>query len=401
LPKSAKLKLERVTALLAQKGKPTNLGSVIESALDEYLKHHDPIEKARRAEARAARRCEVPHQNFDANAKCVEERAALKGQTSRDGLDREAKRVKERAALSRQIFGDGLNKETKCAEERLANEKSLSHHALVQSQQSRLGQESKPSQVPALNQAPRLEQGFVRGESPMKEWELALDQGSALRQGSRCENTWRVSPSRSLDSISSPGSILSPVPNPDHGPCINNEYLLRTRRVFTETQVAQSDYSPGGDLTKLNLSTTKSQNLVADQKFALNRSRDLSQKHTPSHTHGAAPHRRPLQNHISSPKQPLRHKPGSCRRPLSASEKHAVFLRDEGRCTFVNERGERCGADRYLHVHHIKMVSHGGTNELSNTTTLCAAHHDLVHQLSLPIEGQINWLRAPVAEYVA
>jgi predicted restriction endonuclease len=78
-----------------------------------------------------------------------------------------------------------------------------------------------------------------------------------------------------------------------------------------------------------------------------------------------------------------------------------VFLRDEGRCTFVNERGERCGADRYLHVHHIKMVSQGGTNELSNTATLCAAHHDLVHQLSFSIEGQINWLRAPVTEYVA
>jgi predicted restriction endonuclease len=67
----------------------------------------------------------------------------------------------------------------------------------------------------------------------------------------------------------------------------------------------------------------------------------------------------------------------------------------------VNKRGERCRADRYLHVHHIKMVSHGGTNELSNTTTLCAAHHDLVHQLSLLIEDQINWLRAPVTEYVA
>lgn len=89
------------------------------------------------------------------------------------------------------------------------------------------------------------------------------------------------------------------------------------------------------------------------------------------------------------------------RRPFSASEKHTVFLRDQGRCTFVNERGERCNADRWLHIHHIKAVSHGGTNDSSNLTTLCSFHHDLVHQLSFPLEGEINWLRAPTVEYVA
>jgi hypothetical protein len=315
LPKSAKLKLERVTALLAQKGKPTNLASVIESALDEYLKHRDPIEKARRAEARAARRC----------------------------------------------------------------------------------------------------QGSVRGKSPATEWEFALDQGSALseiavidhkpvlKQGSSRENAQSVSPSHDVNLSlglnlnpkshsqsnlnpspnSSLNHSLNPNPNSNRHLNTNNKYLLRTRRVFTETQLAQSDHSPGDDLTKLNSLVAQSQNLASGQKPALSRSRDLSVKHT------------------LSPKQPLGHKPTSLRRPLSASEKHAVFLRDEGRCTFVNEQGEHCGADRYLHVHHIKMMSHGGTNELSNTTTLCAAHHDLVHQLSLPIEDQINWLRAPVTEYVA
>jgi 5-methylcytosine-specific restriction endonuclease McrA len=89
------------------------------------------------------------------------------------------------------------------------------------------------------------------------------------------------------------------------------------------------------------------------------------------------------------------------RRPLSASEKHAVFLRDQGRCTFVNECGERCNVDRWLHVHHIKPVSQGGTNDPANLTVLCSAHHDLVHQLSFALEGQINWLRAPTVAYVA
>jgi 5-methylcytosine-specific restriction endonuclease McrA len=89
------------------------------------------------------------------------------------------------------------------------------------------------------------------------------------------------------------------------------------------------------------------------------------------------------------------------RRPLSASEKHAVFLRDQGRCTFMNERGERCNADRWLHVHHIKPVSQGGTNDLANLTVICSAHHDLVHQLSFALESQINWLREPTVAYVA
>jgi hypothetical protein len=283
LPKSAKLKLERVTALLAQKGKPINLATAIESALDEYLKRHDPVEKARRAEARAARRCQ----------------GSVRG------------------------------------------ESSMTEWELALAQGSALSENPVIDQKPAQGLGSALKANSVVGHEP------------ALRQDSRCENTrsMSMSPNSNLSrnsrlnpsSNSSPSHGLNsnsnPNPNSNHHLNINNKYLLRTRGV--------------------------------------------------------------LQKRISSQKQPSGHKPASLRRPLSASEKHAVFLRDEGRCTFVNEQGERCGADRYLHVHHIKMVSHGGTNEPSNTTTLCAAHHDLVHQLSFPIERQINWLRARVTEYVA
>jgi hypothetical protein len=301
LPKSVRLKLERVTALLAQKGKPINLATAIESALDEYLKHHDPVEKARRAEARAARRRHVPQHNLS----------------------------------------DRLGREAKCAEERLANEKSLSQPAPAQSQRSRLGQESKPSQVPELNQSPRLDQGPLRDKSSVIDHKLALGQGATLRknsvvghepllkQGSRCENTRSVSSSRG--SIPNLNSILSrslnlnsnlklnPIPSPNHDPDTNKTYLLRTRKVFAETQLTQSDFSPGDDLTKLNSLVARSQNPVSDEKFALNRSRDLSEKHTMSHTQPSsqtlscrsAPHRRPLQKHIQSPKQLPSHKPAS------------------------------------------------------------------------------------------
>jgi 5-methylcytosine-specific restriction endonuclease McrA len=87
------------------------------------------------------------------------------------------------------------------------------------------------------------------------------------------------------------------------------------------------------------------------------------------------------------------------RQPLTAEQKHAVFRRDQGRCTHVNAQGERCNSDRYIEIHHIRPVSQGGSNEPENLTTLCSFHHDLVHQLSLPLDGQVTWLRSPQVRY--
>jgi 5-methylcytosine-specific restriction endonuclease McrA len=88
------------------------------------------------------------------------------------------------------------------------------------------------------------------------------------------------------------------------------------------------------------------------------------------------------------------------RRRLLAHEKHAVFARDGGRCTFKDALGRQCESERWLHLHHIHPVSLGGGNQVSNITTLCSFHHDLVHQLSFPIEGQISWLREPERAYL-
>ncbi len=83
----------------------------------------------------------------------------------------------------------------------------------------------------------------------------------------------------------------------------------------------------------------------------------------------------------------------SGRKPLTADQNHAVFARDGGQCTHRDAQGRRCTNDRFLHVHHIRPVSQGGGNEPENLTTLCSFHHDLTHQLTFPIEGQITWLR--------
>ena len=86
---------------------------------------------------------------------------------------------------------------------------------------------------------------------------------------------------------------------------------------------------------------------------------------------------------------------------LTAEEEHAVHARDRGRCTHIDQGGVRCSNQRWIEIHHIRPVCDGGGNELANLSTLCSFHHDLVHQLNLPLEGQFNWLRSPQAPYRA
>ena len=75
------------------------------------------------------------------------------------------------------------------------------------------------------------------------------------------------------------------------------------------------------------------------------------------------------------------------RTPLTADQKHQVFVRDQGKCTHIGPNGRRCDSDRWLQIHHIVEVSRGGSNEPENLTTLCSFHHDLVHQLEFPLDG--------------
>lgn len=66
------------------------------------------------------------------------------------------------------------------------------------------------------------------------------------------------------------------------------------------------------------------------------------------------------------------------RKPLTADQKHTVFMRDKGKCTF-EQNGRRCENDRWVDIHHIHEVSRGGSNEPKNLTTLCSFHHGLLH----------------------
>ena len=94
-------------------------------------------------------------------------------------------------------------------------------------------------------------------------------------------------------------------------------------------------------------------------------------------------------------------RPHSARVPLTAAQRHAVHDRDGGRCAHVGESGRRCGSDRFIDVHHVHPVSRGGGNKPENLTTLCSFHHDLIHQTSFPIDGQVSWIRAREVAYTA
>jgi len=108
------------------------------------------------------------------------------------------------------------------------------------------------------------------------------------------------------------------------------------------------------------------------------------------------------------------------RETIPAAVQHEVLLRDQGACQFPvgpkggcinpippsqrshepenqNEfrltgnttyggtpmaRDTICGQKRWIHLHHIVPVAKGGKNTLENLTTLCSAHHKLVHTKS-------------------
>ena len=69
------------------------------------------------------------------------------------------------------------------------------------------------------------------------------------------------------------------------------------------------------------------------------------------------------------PRQRGRHVPAAVRR--------AVFARDEGRCTYYDETGERCRETHGLELHHLLPFACGGEHTAENITLRCRAHNTL------------------------
>jgi hypothetical protein len=62
-------------------------------------------------------------------------------------------------------------------------------------------------------------------------------------------------------------------------------------------------------------------------------------------------------------------------RHIPAEVKRRVQARDQGRCTYVSERGRRCDARRFLEYDHIEPVARGGRSTVENPRLRCRAHN--------------------------
>lgn len=70
------------------------------------------------------------------------------------------------------------------------------------------------------------------------------------------------------------------------------------------------------------------------------------------------------------------------RKPIPARVRHQLMMKYNGQCSYVNQEGKRCESKRFLDIHHIRPISHGGTDDLENLMLICSGHHRLLHSLS-------------------
>lgn len=64
-------------------------------------------------------------------------------------------------------------------------------------------------------------------------------------------------------------------------------------------------------------------------------------------------------------------------RAVPAEVRRAVFERDGGRCTYVDDRGQRCRETRRIELHHVEPFAHGGVHHVANVRLCCRAHNTL------------------------
>ncbi len=83
-----------------------------------------------------------------------------------------------------------------------------------------------------------------------------------------------------------------------------------------------------------------------------------------SHPTGTAAHRAAMAKHKR-------------RRRVPAAVRRAVFERDGGQCTFVDEQGRRCGQRHFLEFDHIDAHALGGTETVTNLRLRCRMHNAL------------------------
>jgi HNH endonuclease len=60
---------------------------------------------------------------------------------------------------------------------------------------------------------------------------------------------------------------------------------------------------------------------------------------------------------------------------VAAPVRREVYERDQGSCTFISDRGRRCGAQRFLELDHVQPWAPGGESTVDNLRLRCRAHN--------------------------
>jgi hypothetical protein len=63
---------------------------------------------------------------------------------------------------------------------------------------------------------------------------------------------------------------------------------------------------------------------------------------------------------------------------VSNAVRREVALRDENRCTYLSNHGQRCTARAFLQIHHEHPWALGGGETVSNLRLLCGPHNRLL-----------------------
>jgi 5-methylcytosine-specific restriction endonuclease McrA len=82
------------------------------------------------------------------------------------------------------------------------------------------------------------------------------------------------------------------------------------------------------------------------------------------------------QKFAATPKpRPRPRRPSANPRHIPAQVKRAVWERDQGRCTFVSESGQRCGSRKFVEYDHIDPVARGGHATVDGLRLRCRSHN--------------------------
>lgn len=92
------------------------------------------------------------------------------------------------------------------------------------------------------------------------------------------------------------------------------------------------------------------------------------------------------------------------KRKIPAATRREVFTRDEQRCAYIDETGQRCSETRHLEFHHLTPWARGGEHSSTNVALRCRAHNLFEAERDYGVtfmRDKIDGVREPLTRYTA